>query len=151
MDDVIRKRLAGDCFHMWSPFCLPAATKTTSKSSSFQQFVSTYTPSSISLSASFSTSLLPSCSLSHFPSPLHLFLSPCLPFYMITSPSFQVFFSLAALSVVMPLSFFMQLWVQVNRDVNCWCKTLWRKKKTPPVSRFGKFQKENQKKRDVCW
>lgn len=37
MDDVIRKRLEGDCFHMWSLFCLPAATKTTSKSSSFQQ------------------------------------------------------------------------------------------------------------------
>lgn len=57
MDDVIRKRLADDCFHMRSLLCLPAATKTTSKSSSLQQFVSTYDPSSVALSLCLSPSL----------------------------------------------------------------------------------------------
>lgn len=104
MDDVIRKRLAGDCFHMWSLFCLPAATKTTSESSLFQHSVSTYAPSS-SLPPSPPLCCLPTHLFLPLP-PHQFFLSPCLPSNMIPSPSFQVFFSLIALSVVMPLFFF---------------------------------------------
>lgn len=58
----------------------------------------------LSLSASFSTSCVAFPLPSHLS--LHLFLFPCLPSNMIPPPFFpQVSFSLAALSVVMPLSF----------------------------------------------
>lgn len=65
MDDAIRKHLAGDRFHMRTLFCLPAATKTTSMSSSFQKqkLVSTYDPH-ISLSLCLLLNLL--CCLSAF-------------------------------------------------------------------------------------
>ncbi len=155
MDDVIRKRLAGDCFHMRSLHCLPAATKTTSKSSLFQQFVSTYDPSSFGLSLSLPPSPPPCCLptpfLSLFPSPLHLFLTPCFPSSMIPSPSCL---SLTALPVVMPLFFVMELRVQENRDVKCWRKTRWRRKKIVSqkllLQDLGSFKKKTKKKRDVC-
>lgn len=87
MDDAIRSRLAGDCFHMWSVFCLPAATKTTSKLSSFEWFVPTY---DVCLSLYLSPCLLrnllcsPSASFPSFTACLRSNMTPS-PFFLIVS------------------------------------------------------------------